>query len=336
MNLIPLLVLPLVGGYGFSVTWKRAYYAARRESGYRLYFRSTIYGVYLVLLCIVLNISLLHFDFYHTILQIAQPSCKITPIATFGVESQIAVLVESFFVGPILGFFLNFPAWGILVNKKFIPEKVQNFSNQSHLKYVRKAILDNDFEKMMYLSFTKQMPVMFTLNSRKVYIGIVNFLPNPAHDRKSVSILPVYSGYRKDDTLKYVKTVDYTPIIRPYFPKKMKDKYLAKIKKEYEEKVKHFEKIENDFIERFKKDTSDENTQRFKILEEIAVTQKKKYKKELDEKKESLKKVRKHMSLDDFDIVIPINDVAYCHFFDTETYSDFVDHNGSSSDESTI
>ncbi len=235
----------------------------------------------------------------------------------------------TFFVGPTLGFILNFLSWDVLIQKKFarfVPDRIQEISESLHLLYIRRAIVDNDFEKMMYDSVIKQMPVMFTLNSRKVYIGIVNFLPNPALKRKSVRILPVYSGYRTDDKLEFVRTVDYTPILRPYSPQKVKDDYLVEIEKECKEKIEHFKGIKNDFILRFKDDASEIKARRLEILEKIEIERLAEYKKEYDEKVKSLDYTQPGMSLNDFDIVIPTNDVSYGHFFDIETYNDFAKH----------
>jgi len=40
LNIIPFLVLPLVGGYAFSTIWHPSLYHAARESGHRLYLRA--------------------------------------------------------------------------------------------------------------------------------------------------------------------------------------------------------------------------------------------------------------------------------------------------------
>lgn len=219
MSLIPLLALPLVGGYVFAVIWKVTRYVTPRETGHRLYFRAIFYGVFLSLSCTCLHVILfIKFNFYREFIDIFQPVFGGYDLEIAGQESKLAVLIMAYFSGPILAYILNFPAWGIFRSEK-TPTVLQDISEKAYLYYVHRAIVNNDFEIMMYESSLNQMPVMFTLDTRKVYVGTVVFLPNPTQLRKSVRIMPFLSGYRTKDSLEFSITDNYYSIIEPYLLK---------------------------------------------------------------------------------------------------------------------
>lgn len=75
------------------------------------------------------------------------------------------------------------------------------------------AIANNDFEKLIADSFYKRIPVLFTLSSRKIYIGWAVGAPNPSAERKSVRILPALSGYRDSENHQLQITTNYYDIL---------------------------------------------------------------------------------------------------------------------------
>lgn len=66
---------------------------------------------------------------------------------------------------------------------------------------------------MLFTGFKKGFPIMFTLNSGKVYVGNVVRTPNPTEQRKAIRITPLLSGYRDQNTQDFVVTTDYYEII---------------------------------------------------------------------------------------------------------------------------
>jgi len=74
---------------------------------------------------------------------------------------------------------------------------------------LRKAIKENDFELLVYRAAQTESPIMFTLNTGKVYVGKVVRGPNPAEQRHAVRIAPLLSGYRSKETHEFKITTDY-------------------------------------------------------------------------------------------------------------------------------
>ena len=74
---------------------------------------------------------------------------------------------------------------------------------------LRSAINNNDFELLLAYSVEANMPIMFTLSDRKVYVGWVVRAPNPVEVRKAIRMLPMLSGYRDSETLIVEFTTDY-------------------------------------------------------------------------------------------------------------------------------
>ena len=75
------------------------------------------------------------------------------------------------------------------------------------------AIKNNDFEKLIARSVFDNFPILFTLESGKVYVGWAVSAPNPTQERKSIRILPLVSGYRDKDTQIVKFTTDYIMIL---------------------------------------------------------------------------------------------------------------------------
>lgn len=216
MSLLPLLVLPLVGGYVFSVVWKATHYIVARESGHKLYFRAIYYGVFLFLVSSCLHILLYTaYSWYRDFVHLFTPLFHKQDLGVTGKDSRFAILLMSFFLGPVLGYVLNFPAWTIF-QSNIVPDWIYDISYATYNFYLGRAITNNDFELMMFRSCDNEIPVMFTLSTNKVYVGMVNFLPNPAHERKSVRIMPFLSGYRDNETHKFHITENYYHVIEPY------------------------------------------------------------------------------------------------------------------------
>ena len=67
----------------------------------------------------------------------------------------------------------------------------------------------NELLKLLHSASDQERAVSITLDNRKVYVGMVSEAPNlEPHDR-FVALIPLYSGYRSNDTLELTFTVDY-------------------------------------------------------------------------------------------------------------------------------
>lgn len=211
---LPLLALPLVGGYIFSTVWAGSLFHASRESGHRLYFRAVFYAVFLLICAVLIHVYLFaESQRYPAVLSHARdvfwPG---SPIPLWGDVSQAATLVLAFVLGPLLGHLLNFPrrrpfVWLRIPWTEFRPFEWWERHILNH------SITNNDFEKLIADSFYKYIPVLFTLTSGKVYIGWAVGAPNPSAARKSVRILPALSGYRDSEEQRLQITTNYYDVL---------------------------------------------------------------------------------------------------------------------------
>lgn len=69
--------------------------------------------------------------------------------------------------------------------------------------------LGNDVEHVLLRAQQQASPVMVTLGSGKVYVGMVERSPNLEIDRRYLSLIPVVSGYRHKETHHVTFDTDY-------------------------------------------------------------------------------------------------------------------------------
>lgn len=215
MKLAWLLTFSLVGGYAFATVWTPSLYHAARESGHRLYMRVVFYTI--ILLQIALFTHILLYTSSQSYIQIMDfiayfVGSSSGDLSIFSQPSKISILILTFILGSTLGHVLNFPKWDFLINMRLPFSEIKPFFLYNK-KLLQHAIKNNDFEQLITRSVYDVFPILFTLESRKVYVGWAVSAPNPAHERKSIRILPIISGYRNKDTLEVEFTTDYLPII---------------------------------------------------------------------------------------------------------------------------
>ncbi len=192
-----LAALPLIGGYTFSVIWSPSLYHSSRESGHRLYFRAAFYAVFLVVVAILTHIILIRHTAWYPdgflafIQELTGTTSKDTGL--WNEASIPAILFLSFALSAPLAGLLNLDWLKILPYFNSIRERWKTF-------VLKEAIKNNDFELLIFRSFEKEIPTMFTLNTGKVYVGTIVRAPNPAESRKAIRILPQLSGYRDKET----------------------------------------------------------------------------------------------------------------------------------------
>lgn len=215
MDFAPLLVLPLIGGYAFSSIWFVSLFHASRETGHRLYFRAAFYAFFLIIISTQLHVIFFSYtDWYPSVIQFLAKSIKANEARTliYSNASVIVILCASLFWGVFLGHLLNFSKWPFLVNFELPFIAFRPFIWWQ--KYILKlAIKNNDFELLLYRGFDKNLPIMFTLNTGKVYVGWLVRAPNPVAKRKAVRILPLLSGYRSNETQRVAFTTDYYDVL---------------------------------------------------------------------------------------------------------------------------
>jgi hypothetical protein len=212
LSLIPLLLLPLVGGYAWFSTWRRTHHYSAREDGHRLYFRAAFYGVCLTIIAALAHILLfVHANGPYQYLVKFVAECLGVPdeIDMWQQPAQAIVLVSTIFWGPALGHIFSLPSrWK---KARWLGLKLRLFFSSWDRRVLESAIHRNggDLERLVLKSQnTSFLPIMVTLQNGKVYVGWPIGNVGPGEDRKTLRLLPMLSGYR-DDNHQVKFTTDY-------------------------------------------------------------------------------------------------------------------------------
>jgi len=174
-----LILIPLLAGYAFSVSWAGSRYHIAREQGYHLYFRTAIYGVLLSLIAALIHLYLVsrYPEFLSGMKNLLD---SFTPQTTDIKTSTVAIIniaTITLMIGLTLGHLLN-----------LLP-----FSRRLLLHI---AIRNDDFERLVLRALRKLMPICVSMSNGKVYVGYVVSTIDPAVERTALRILPLLSGYR--------------------------------------------------------------------------------------------------------------------------------------------
>jgi hypothetical protein len=183
VNLASFILIPLIAGHSFAVTWAGSKYHAAREKGYRLYFRTALYGILLSAVASFLHLYLT--ESYSNYLPYLRDYIGAFTQHTQTVsQSDVALLsigAITLVLGMTLGHLLNL----IPYSKRF-------------MLYL--ATENDDFERLVLRALRKLMPICVTMSNNKVYVGYVTGTIDPSVERTALRILPLLSGYRdKDD-----------------------------------------------------------------------------------------------------------------------------------------
>lgn len=183
MDVTPLLLLALVGGYIFSNTCNAIRYRAVREEGHRLYFRAAFYGVFLFFAALLLRLWLIaeitsYREWEQSVRVVVQPVLKDN-----SGDSWIIVVVSV--LALILGSTLAVP-----LNRIFFWKS----------KWLLDVVKEDEFESLLHRALARAKPVALTMENAKVYVGFVfEVFFDPQITRKNLSILPIMSGYRAEN-----------------------------------------------------------------------------------------------------------------------------------------
>lgn len=98
--------------------------------------------------------------------------------------------------------------------------KLADFSNKRDIYLNYQILKDSPLDKLFFLSFLYDEYLTLRLENRKVYVGRVIDLgepnnPNAKGEGQEIVIVPIMSGYRKEDTLEIVFTTFYSEKSEP-------------------------------------------------------------------------------------------------------------------------
>lgn len=174
----------MLGGFVVLSLCNRFKFKSVRLDGYRLLLHSSLAGLFLLAfaetLVLLLRSSLISFDvaFHHAL-----------PYQGSGVAT--------------LAFFLSFPIC-------FIANLIYKVENEIDRVIDAKG---DPLELILRKSLTETKPVLISVKSGKVYVGLVTYNSSPAVSVESMKIFPVRSGYRDVNTKTVEFTTDYDAVL---------------------------------------------------------------------------------------------------------------------------
>jgi len=198
MDLAAAFLLSLLGGYCFAYLWRATNFTTRRVDGHHLYFRTALCGATLFSIALALRIMLVgHFSLYRAfdsmLVEYVRPVLKVEsgaalPDVTRRVE-WIVTAIYSLLLGAVCG-----PVFNLLTPR--------NWAQQRGVGALYRFLLQAGQE---------DLPVCLTLNTSKVYIGLVIEPLDAIREPVVVPLLPILSGYR-DPEGRLNLTTDYEAV----------------------------------------------------------------------------------------------------------------------------
>ena len=185
---LSLLLLPAVGGYWFLTNWNYTRYQVERDSGYRLLFKCALVGI--LFYCVSRALT--------SAVDLICPSLTLLWDAHFPepYTSEVALSLGLALVLP--------PLFNWRLGWRYT--KVQGARRVA-------SNAGDHIELLIDRAIEERKAIEISLRSRKVYIGAATESGVGAISDTDVILIPVLSGYRKEDTLELVVTTNYFDII---------------------------------------------------------------------------------------------------------------------------
>ena len=177
MNYIQ-FVAPLIGGYWFLWTWNYTKFIVRQDSGYHLFFKSSIVGILLLILA-------------------TQLLSWLDLIDLVEVRAAINLIPDGFESSAILAMIIGI-ASAYILNIFFSKTKGLTRAAEGRGKY---------FLLMIQEAFDQSLMIEVTLNSGKVYIG--SPLCEMPFDSEDLNLFVFFSGYRENATKELIVSKEY-------------------------------------------------------------------------------------------------------------------------------
>ena len=216
-----LLILPiLISGFVHLSQYPKEKLKLHRYDGQLLYLKSAKHGVAYLFITSILCFLLKDFAIATHSFQpvtwlvdiIKSRDLNKEKISTS--EVQFAWLLVISFLTIIFSYFCTYLAQLYTFSLDALSEKYYGNKVQS-ISYLGDILKDSPIDSLFYNSFSNLKPILITLKSKKVYVGIVNQLGEPNESslpNQEISIVPALSGYRSSDKLKVIFTNDYAEL----------------------------------------------------------------------------------------------------------------------------
>jgi hypothetical protein len=200
MDLAAVFALSLLGGYFFAAWWRLTSYATRRYEGHHLYFRAALCGVIFFALALLLRTQVLSHipvlkGWDETLIDYVKAALKEEPNEPQATESRraewLATALYSLALAPLTAWLLNRCTPILWAQRRTVGE----------------------LDKLLLRAQQESSPVAVTLDSGKVYIGLVISITDPDDEPPVIVLLPMFSGHR-DPQNEMVLTSDYEDLYK--------------------------------------------------------------------------------------------------------------------------
>ena len=205
--MIALLLIPiLVCGYILVVANLYHYYQLHRYDGQLLYIKVAAHGTISVVFVVAIAVLIkFYFPEFHPIAKLSE-TLHVKKIIDNNKAATWLVLIS--LTSIAFSLLWVFMVWckNILLGVFFTTTNHESIIHSKNLRVLRQTVSNSTLDKMLLdaMESNPKMPILVTLSSRKVYVGIVNGVQEPTESEapnQYISIFPLMSGYREKDTL---------------------------------------------------------------------------------------------------------------------------------------
>jgi hypothetical protein len=195
VDLAAAFLLPLLGGYCFAYVWRVTAFTTKRVEGHHLYFRAALWGTMFFAVALALRLTLLrnfppYQSFELALVDYLRPALKEEPGLALAGQTRrvewVVTTIYSLLLGTVCSAVLN----------RFTPRQ---WALQLSVSRFYGFLLEAQQEGTL---------VSLTLNTGKVYIGVLVETLDPIRDPVAITLLPTFSGNR-DTEGRLNLTTDY-------------------------------------------------------------------------------------------------------------------------------
>lgn len=195
MPRLDLVLLLILAGYIFLITFKVTKYYHQRIERQRLIFNSLITAFFLLLFSLLFDNYILKSC---CLIDTRNWIASLNPIKNFrGLNVSIFTFLISFPLAKLLNL--------VIPNRTSLTYVVERWGNQVEFLLWKSLNEKSDEKKLL----------MLTTKSNKVYVAYVNKISEPIGDNY-VTLIPNFSGYRNKDTQEFIVTTKYFDVIDHY------------------------------------------------------------------------------------------------------------------------
>ena len=183
MDLAAVFLLSLLGGYCFAYIWRLTAYTTKRIDGHHLYFRAALWETMFFGIALALRLALIrnfpaYQNFELALVDYLRPALKEEPGLALAGQTRrlewVVTTIYSLMLGTVCSAMLN----------RFTPRQWA----------LRRSV--GPFYSFLLKVQQEAIPVSLTLNTGKVYIGIVVEDLDPIREPVAVTLRPIFSGIR--------------------------------------------------------------------------------------------------------------------------------------------